>query len=87
MFKFLKIQKAMVKQLESLEAERDRVRQSEAETKAALAALTERQTAFREAQKTLEDELSRLETEKTALEDRETALTRGLKPSRLKNRR
>ncbi len=67
MFKFLKIQKAMVKQLESLEAERDRVRQSEAETKAALAALTERQTAFREAQKTLEDELSRLETEKTAL--------------------
>lgn len=78
MFKFLKIQKAMVKQLESLEAERDRVRQSEAEAKAALAALTEQQTAFREAQKTLKDELSRLETEKTALEDRETALTRGL---------
>lgn len=67
MFKFLKIQKAMVKQLESLEAERDRVRQSEAETKATLAALTEQQTASREAQKTLEDELSRLETEKTAL--------------------
>lgn len=78
MFKFLKIQKAMVKQLKSLEAERDRVRQSEAETKAALAALTERQTAFREAQKTLEDELSRLETEKTALEDRGTAFSRAL---------
>lgn len=68
MFKFLKIQKAMVKQLEAPEAERDRVRESESETKSRLASLTETLSRLETENTALRRELETLGSEKTALQ-------------------